>query len=434
MTTDSQSTPTAATTAPRQTTPDDLLSMYDEETKGKTDEVKKEVEKQARVQQELPKKLVADKLVKSLDSKPIPQEGGEEDYESEEGSQEKSGEEGSEKESQEVKAIKAKLGDEEVSIPEEAEITQKIGNKQVTFKVADAVKAFVGQEEFNRNMDRRVQSVTSRERRFDEGYKEMTEKASRLVKLAQSGEWMPVVKVLAKMASRNGKIDPVEVEKKVLENLDKVQDLYSKMTPQEREVYFAQRRAEAAEDETRELRSHTQRTEAERAIEHEVKSLCSQEGITEDRFFELYGTLAEKAVGEGKRFASPEEIQPQHVREFHKDCEHYAKIDQAVSRVSEALLDDEVFCEEVFELTRTHPEFTEEDIEQIVRDALSANSQSIENLNRKVQKASTDSLRTQLNQGNSGRQEANSEEDDELEEFFFKSNKRQAQLARLMRR
>jgi hypothetical protein len=352
-----------------------------------------------------------------------------------------SSEESSEEDSQEgqqkdqeiaVKAIKAKLGEEEVDLPEEAEITEKIGNKEVTFKVKDAIKAFTQQEEFNRNMDRRVSEVSSRERKLQNQFDDVKVKAGKIARLAQQGDYIPVIKALAKMAVGESGHDPVEYEKACLESLAEVYKVYTGMTKEQRDVYFARRRAEAAEDKAKELETRTQHSEATRALEREIETLRSQNGIEQQRFWQLYETLVKNQVGEGKRFSAPEDVEPQHVVEFHLDVQHIGKIHEAAEAVSPALSEDADFCMEVFRLTKDHPEFSTEDLQQIIRDALKQPNQSIENLNRKVAHAQSKGMAAQFKQASStGQKDAI---DEELEEFFFRPDKRAKQLAALTRR
>jgi hypothetical protein len=421
---------------PRQTTADDLLDMYAQEEAEQSKEIDTEAEKQARIAEEVPKKMAARQLAKNLD-----QDGQNYDEGEDDGSLQESSEESSEEDSEEsqqkdqevaVKAIKAKLGEEEVDLPEEAEITEKIGNKEVTFKVKDAIKAYTRQEEFNRNMDRRVSEISSRERNLQSKFDEVKIKAGKIAQLAQQGEWIPVVKALAKMAVGDSGQDPVEYEKACLESLGEVYKVFTGMTKEQRDVYFAKRRAEAAEDKARQLETRTQRSEATRALEQEIETLRSQHGIPQQKFWQLYETLVKNQVGEGKRFSAPEEVEPEHVIEFHSDVQHIGKIHEAAEAVSPALSEDADFCMEVFRLTKDHPEFTSEDLQQIIRDALKQPNKSIENLNRKVAHAQSKGMAAQFKQASStGQKDAI---DEELEEFFFKPEKRARQIAALTRR
>lgn len=414
----------------RPTTADDLLSMYEEETATKADDVSKEVEKQAKVAQELPKKLVSDQLVKSLEQKP--DEISEPEVETEELQEQPEQEQQKEAQKDETPKVKAKLGDQDVDIPEQAVIERKIGKKTVQFQVKDAIDAFMQKEVFNREMDTRVQRVSAKERQLQESYNEIKRKSGAIANLAKKGEWIPTIKALAKLAVGNTGLDPVEFEKACLDSLNQTYQVYQKMTPEQREVYFAKRQAEAATEEANKLKQVTSQQQAIQEVEQEIAQIEAQHGISKQRFYQLYKNLVDNQVGEGGKFKTVEEIEPKDVVQFHQDIQHIGRITEAAEKVSPALAEDDEFCREVFKLTKDHPDFTVDDFEQIIRDALKQPSRSVENLNRKVATADSNSLRTQLNQGSS--KTGKNDVDSELEEFFFNTGKRSQQLAAINRR
>lgn len=418
---------------PRSITPDDLLTMYDEEAKASSDEVAKEVDKQAKVAEELPKKLAANELVKKLEQKDSAANPGEDD---DGGEARSDGSADGEKKAEEVekpadapKAFKAKLGDAEVDIPEAAAITVKVDGKDVAVTVADAVKAFQTQTEFNRGIDRRLGFVDSKEKQLKSQYEDIKTRAQTITQLARQGDWIPVIRTLAKMAAGKTGNDPIAIEKECIESLEKVHEVYTKMTPEQRDVYFAKRRAEHAEQDAAELRKQNERTTAQQQIEKEIGSLQKQHGIGDEQFWNLYQVLSAHEVGDGKKFGTIEEITPQDVVAFHGDVQHIKKVEDAIGKVSAELVDDGDFCREVFEITRNHPEFDVSDIEAVVRTALAEDTTSIGNLNRKVAKGKSETLRAQLG-GASPKTEEKSAIDEELEETFFNYSKRDAALKR----
>lgn len=426
MTDGTVSTTEAPGQLPKATTADDLLDMYEAEEGNAKGEVAKEVEKQARVAEELPKKLAANELVKNLEK------NGNEDGSEEEDSEESREEDNQETSQEEVKAFKAKLGDAEIDIPEEAIILTSVNGKDVPVKVADAVKAFAQQETFNRQMVKRTNDVVAKERKIDNQYQEIRTRAAKISNMAAQGEWLPVIKTLAKMAAGNSGIDPVTYEKQCLDSLHEIHDVYTKMSPEQRDVYFAKRSAEAAKEEANAYRTKAEQAAAIDEVEREVAQVQQQHGIPKDVFWGRWNALATNMVGDGKKFATIEDIQASDVVEFHQDVQHLKLVDGAVEAVAPELVKDQQFCMEVFNLTKAHPEFDAKDIEAIVREALGASSQSIENLNRKVERAKSVGLQTQLGKANSKAEL--SELDKELEETFFQYDKRNARISRLVQR
>jgi hypothetical protein len=414
--------PSVISPVPKSTSADELLEMYEQEAIESKEEVTKEVEKQAKVAQELPKKIIADKIVKNLEQKeaaqeaPQPQEGGEESEESSEESSEEESQE-SEEVADAIKAFKAKHGDTELDIPEEAVIPVKVNGKDVSLKIKDAVQAFVKQDEFNRNMDRRVFTVSSREKKLAEEFGTLKERAEGVIRLAAQGDYLPGVRALAKMVGLTSNSEVVQLEKAMMDNLDSIRKVWTEMSPEQRDAYLANRRAEEAQKELEATRASTQRQQGETQLKQKVQTLMEQNGLNEESFWQHYQTLVENAVGEGQLYSDPNEIKPEDVINYHKQVQVVKKVDTALKNVNPALLEQPI-ADEVINMVSGHDEFTVEDIEQIVRDALGAPSKTVENLNRKVEQANSRGLRTQLKQVSSTKK-ASSEADDEMYEHFF---------------
>jgi hypothetical protein len=423
--------PSVVAPPPKSTSADDLLEMYDNEVVETEAEVSKEAEKQARIAEEVPKKILAKKLVKNLEKQEaatqLPTEevedaeeelveGGDED-EGEESTSEESEEGQEESQVADVKAFKAKYGDKDLDIPEEAVIPVKVNGKDVPLKIKDAVQAFVKQDEFNRNMDRRVGAVSHKEKKLEEEYGSIQEKAQSVIKLAAQGDFIPGIRALAKMVGMTSNSEIVQLEKAMLDNLDNIQKVWTQKTPEQREAYFANRRAEELQKELEATRKSTERQQGEAQLKSKVQTLIEHNGLTEETFWQNYQELAEAAVGEGQLFKDPREIQPEDVVAYHKQVQVVRKVDSALKKVNPALLEEPI-ADELIKLVAAQDDFTAEDVEKIVRDALGAPSKTVENLNRKVEQANSKGLRTQLKQVSSTKK-VNNAVDDEMYEHFF---------------
>mgnify|MGYP007071650745 FL=1 len=117
---------------PKSTTPDDLLKMYDDEPAASKNEITEEAEKQVKIKEEVPKLEAAKKLSEVGKTLPDSEEVVKEEQPKEEVPKEAP-----------YKAFKGKFGDEDISIPEEAEVIQKIAGKDVPVKVRDAIQAYI---------------------------------------------------------------------------------------------------------------------------------------------------------------------------------------------------------------------------------------------------------------------------------------------------
>ncbi len=385
-------TPPVVSTPPKPTTPDDLLEMYEEEAP-KAEEVKKEEVKETPIP-EAPKVEETPKD-ETIEERKVPEKV----------------------EAEKPKAFKAKFGQDELEIPEEAEVVQKINGKDVAFKVRDAIKAYSTQEEFNRKMDQRLSHVSGREKAWEKDQAAFKEKIGKVMQVAQSGDFVSGIRALAKLATVNTGLDVVEFEKKYFEQLDKVRDLYSNMTPEQRDKFFAERKAATLEEELKSVREQEAVKAQQTELQQTVATLQKEHGISEEEFKEHFFILAKEAVGEGKHFASEHDITPNDVVQYVKEVRLHDKVYQAGQQLK---IDDDALLDEVVKLTRSHPEFSVEDVVSVIEKAGLAQRASpsvVENLNRKAEKSN---LKSQFNQANSTKENKAKGLDEEDLSFLYR--------------
>jgi len=437
-----------ATPLPKSTTADDLLDMYAQEESQTDEGVSAEAERQARVAAEVPKKLAAEKVTKNLEAKAneADEETSSEDDLEDAPLQEKEAENEEEERQEEGLSLeegvlKAKIGDEDIDIPAEAVLTEKLPNgKTFSFKVADAIKAMVGQEDFNRQMNHRVntvvrreQQIQGREQNLKSEYDGIMEKAQRVARVAAQGDFIPALQSLAKMAARESGMNPVEYERAFWKSLEDARHVYLQMTPEQRERYFAERKAAEYQRVAEERGSQLERESQKQQLRAYVDNLKMKHNLSDDRFAELYETMVNEFTGEGKKFAQRGDIKPEDVIQFHLDWEHMGTVLSAVKRIAPALASDDGFLSEVFDVTKGQG-FDAKSIESIVTDVLGKDSsKAVENLNRKVAEANSRGLRTQLKEVGSTNGKS-SDIDEDLEEYFLKSSKNRNSVSHLYRR
>lgn len=385
----------------KETSVDDLLSMYDAEEKSAKQEVDKEVDKQIKVSEELPKKIIANKVIKDLEEKekaqaatPIQEAEGAEKQpeETEENGEEEQSESEEEQKGLQVKAFKARLGDKELDIPEDAEIPVKVNNKDFQLKVKDAVTAFVKQDEFNRNMHKRISTVDNREKKLQAEYQGVEQKARAVLEMVQGGDFLGSIKSLAKVAGIDSESDQIALEKAFFNQLGELNKVWGEMTPQQREVYFAKREAEELKSKLAATKQQSERVQLEQDLIREVNQLCEQNGLSMEDFKGYYQTLATELVGEGKNWGSASEIQPADVVNYHKQV-------VAMKAIHEALAEDKAvemydsYSEAMDNIALMSLEqgLNKQQIKELTKDIVKAikskqPSKAAENLNRKVAK------------------------------------------------
>ncbi len=269
---------------------------------------------------------------------------------------------------------------------EEVAIKRLINGKDVQFKVKDAIQAYVKQEEFNRNMDRRITHISQREQAWEKDQQSFKGNLSKLIQVAQGGDFITAVKGLAKIATHGTNLDPTTFEKQYFEQLDKVRDVYTKMTPEQREAYFTKRSLAEARQRAAEL-EEVQNFSAEKSqLQEKVQTLQQQYGLPEAEFWGNYQILSNELVQRGV-VASADEIQPEHVVNYSLEVRRQTKVFEAAKKAG---LEDEAQIEELGRVTALDPSLTVDEIVQVIKSAnlvsVAPNS-AVENLNRKAGKS-----------------------------------------------
>lgn len=301
--------------------------------------------------------------------------------------EEKSVEEKSEETKPEESGAKSKEGDKVEDGFEDVVIKKPINGKEVEFKVKDAIQAFVKQEEFNRNMDRRITHVSQREKRWEADQQNFKSKIDKVIEVAQGGDFVTGIRALAKLAAGSSGLDVVKFEKQYFEQLDKVREVYTKMTPEQRESYFAKRALAEAKAETEKLQEEKTVNTERSQLEQKVAALQKQHSLPENEFWENYKVLEDSQVGEGKAFKTSQDIQPEDVIKYSLAVRHEIKVLQAGEKVG---IKDDAILDEVSRITAINPDLTVDDIVTVIKNAgiaKNAPPDAVENLNRKAQKS-----------------------------------------------
>ena len=402
---------------------DALLDAYDSEIEGEAQEIETAADKQVKIQEAAEKKAAAKEVVKKLE------QTGEDDQTTEQAPQPEGEASSEEKAEKPVNVLKAEHDGAEIEIPENAEVVFEVNGKPFKFTVADAVKARLGQEKFNRQMDQRLSYVSEREKRVESRIGTILERAQKAIEASKSGDFLPALKAMARLAAGN-EVDAVDVERQFLERLQEVDNVYRKMTPEQRAAYFAEQKAKAAEEKAKRLEQQVNYSESIKQTDAEVDQLCEQVGLTKQQFVALYHEfIIPELVGPNKPFKTVEEIGPRDVAAVHLEFSTREKIEHALKEVDPALSQDFELSQLIFEQAIQNPSWQKEDLKYIINQIVRNPSKSVQNLNRKVEKAKTQRLNSSLKQGSANGKE--SEIDDDLYRDFHRKAEREGWAGRL---
>lgn len=351
--------------APKSTKPDDLLDMYAEEEAGEA----------------------AESLATPSDtSKQLVNDGTGDTTSTHQG-----------------EVIKAKFGDKDISIPKEAKLSVEIDGKSVEVSISDATQALVKQQEFDRNMAKRINTVSRREQATNGAFQNLLSTATKVQELASKGDLLSVNRELAKIASNGSKLDLVTWERKFFDQNLEFAKAYGQLSESQKVQLFKERQAELNESELKRIREQESQREQLGTVQQQVQALQETHQLSPKEFWGTYELMVEELVGEGKDFKVKEDITPEKIAEQAVLNRRVERIYQASKEVG---LQNEDIIDEVIRSTTAYPDISTEDIAEFIkRSGVLGNEppkSAVENLNRKAQKNGL-----QQKSGNSTKRERN---------------------------
>lgn len=312
----------------------------------------------------------------------------------------------------EENVVRAKVGDSEITVPQDAIFTTTINGRSVDFKLTDALTAFETKEEFERNANARVSKLKNLEQKFMSQVSLVNTNLETIADAAAQGDMMGAIKLIAEMQQK----DPIVLEREILDNLNRVFDAYTKMSPVEREAYFAKRQNEYFREKIDKQQKAQQQAQEAQQVELQIANICQKLSLSKEEFFGVYELLAQQEVGQGKTFQSSDDITPVDVAAFVLQRSHHVRVDDAIKATAPDRIRDAAFRNYVIEMTAGDPTFsTVDDIADLIKTALNLPSPAVQNLSNKVLKDPV--IKNQVTQGSSKAKTKANESD--LEDFFF---------------
>lgn len=286
-------------------------------------------------------------------------------------------------ESEEELEAKATKDDKVIDGVEELPIKRMINGKEVEFKIKDAIQSYVKQEEFNRNMDRRLNDVHRKERAWKKEEESFVERVQEVVSKAQNGDFVSGIEALAKLAAGKSDLDVVKFQKLYFDQLEKVREVYTKMTPEQQDAYFAKKSAAEAKAKLEKLQNEKASSEAQSQLQYQVDTLMQENGLSPEEFWGNYKQIVDTQVGEDKAFKDPNEITADEVLKYSLTVKHWEKVYRAGESVG---VTDDSILDEVGKITSNYPDLSIDDVVKVIKNAGLASPSAVENLNRKVGK------------------------------------------------
>lgn len=287
----------------------------------------------------------------------------------EEGEEEEATEAEEEKKAEEpekkVRIFKAKVGESEVEIPEDAEFEIKVDGKMVKAKFADLQKHYSGTvsiekkyETFKKEQD----SLKTAQQQLD------IEKESLngvLNSVFEFGKQRDPVKFIQKIVEFSD-MDPAEFEVNLLDSLTPIVQNWAALSPEEKNLLVLQRKSKIQSEKLSKYEQEKQTTTAQREMEQKLVQLCQTENISEQEFVDNFNELARLKEGGHLQIAK---IEPQHVVEYTKVRQAQSRVNLALEKVDASLIENRDVVSFLISEVRKEPDMSEADLDEIVQGA-----------------------------------------------------------------
>lgn len=333
---------------PKQTTADDLLSMYEDEASENTNGEAKPVTKATTGEES-----------KTTTEPP-----------------------------KDADIIEAKSGESKIAIPKDAKFSIEVDGKSIEITQNDAIKAFQKQREFDGQMAKRFNDAHRKEQSVDNAKQNLITIATRVASLTESGDMLGANRELAKIASKGTQLDIVEWERKFFDQNEAFYKAYTALTPDQKDRFFKDRKGQLLEEELKGIKERDAKNAQLGSLDQQVKTLQTQYEIPNDEFWETYKLVVDELTGEGegKIFKSADDIKPEDVVEQTLLNRRVSKIYEAAKSVS---LDREDVIDELIATSGNKNDWTAEQFAETIRMSgllENASPESVENLNRRAKK------------------------------------------------
>lgn len=299
------------------------------------------------------------------------------------------------KEEAKPEEAKAKEGDKVDDGFEKVIVEREINGKVAKFSIEEAIQAKVQQETFNRDMDRRSTAISKKEKAWEDSKNNFRANLGKLVETAQKGDFVSAIRGIAKIAVNGTGLDPIKFEQDYFGQLDKVHEIFAKMSPEEQKAYWANRRAEVAEGEAKKLKEEKEYSQSAAELSSHVKNIQEKYEIPEQEFWGTYKQIIDTMVGENNTFSTKEDITAEVVADYCLGKRFDAKIVEAGKKAG--ITNREHLNDIGKAILNFNPHMTTEEISRWIIEtgqSKTAPADKVENLNRKAGS-------TRFSQGNS---------------------------------
>lgn len=251
---------------------------------------------------------------------------------------------------EELRKLKAKFGEEEYELPEEALISHKVDGEEVEVSLKDLKQNYAGKVAW----DKKFSELGSEKKAYLEERQMVESYIAEFKGYADNGDFSGAMEFLAQLSGHN----PLDFKRQLREQVIENHKALLNMDEEQKKAYelseeneFLKRQQESAKN-----LSEEQQTVME--LQNQIKSFQEAQSVSDEELLAAYDDLRENYDGE---------IGFDTIQEYVSTSRAYQKTEDALSQVIDDVSDDVLV--EVANIVIENPEFEAEDIIDIVSEA-----------------------------------------------------------------
>jgi hypothetical protein len=251
---------------------------------------------------------------------------------------------------EEIRKLKAKFGEEEYELPEDATFLAKVDGEEVEVSLKDLKTNYSGKVAW----DKKFSELGAEKKAYMDDKQIVESYISEFKDYADKGDFSGAMEFLARLAGHN----PLEFRKELRSQIIENHKAMLEMSEEQKQAFelneeneFLKRQQESAN-----ALSEEQRTVME--LQNQIQSFQEAHSVSDEELLAAYDDLQANYEGE---------IGLETIQEYVSTARAYQKTEEALSPVVSELSDDLLI--EVAEVVVENPEFTSEDIVDIVSEA-----------------------------------------------------------------
>lgn len=253
---------------------------------------------------------------------------------------------------EELKMLKAKRGDNEYEMPEDAVFNIKVDGEDMEVSLTDLRNNFAGKVPW----DKRYQQLSQEKQDFNKEKTLIERYVNEFSDLVGKGDRMGAMEYLASLSGQN----PLEFRKALREQILREHQEYLSMDETQRALY---EKDEELKFVKKVQESESQRRadeEADYALKKQLTEIQEAHNISDKDLLDAYDELAAHYDGE---------ITPEIIGEYHVRKTAFGTAEEVLSMIDEKLASDETVIQDVAEAIVEHNITDFDDLEEVIRDA-----------------------------------------------------------------